>query len=112
METFVEVLGRGEGDSLPCGPTDVDDGFGYLDDLDFWDVDPRDFEATRDAHAQRLPVLCVQLDRLCEEDLGRLLYFEMLSCYLSAELLGVDPFDQPGVEAYKRRMFAALGAAR
>ena len=111
METFVEVLGRGEGDSLPCGPTDVDDGFGYLDGLDFWDVNRASFEATRDAHAQRLPVLSVQLDRLCEEDLGRLLYFEMLSCYLSAELLGVDPFDQPGVEAYKRRMFAALGAA-
>ena len=36
-------------------------------------------------------------------------YFFAFACYLSAELLGVNPFDQPGVEAYKQRMFRALG---
>ncbi|HOH18225.1 MAG TPA: glucose-6-phosphate isomerase, partial [Bacilli bacterium] len=38
-----------------------------------------------------------------------LVYFFMLSCGISAALLGVNPYDQPGVEAYKRNMFALLG---
>ena len=49
------------------------------------------------------------IDRVDEENLGGLFYFFQFACYLSAELLGVNPFDQPGVEAYKGWMFRALG---
>lgn len=50
--------------------------------------------------------LCV--DRICEETLGELFYFFEFSCGVSAYLLGINPFNQPGVEAYKKNMFALL----
>ena len=49
---------------------------------------------------------CGTLD---EAKLGELFYFMELSCVLSAYILGVNPFDQPGVEQYKHNMFALLG---
>lgn len=109
METFLDVLRPGEGDSLLLGGSDIDDRFGYLDGVDFWDVNKASFAASRAAHARALPCPTIELDRIDEEHLGRLFYFLMFSCYLSAELLGVNPFDQPGVEAYKQLMFETLG---
>ena len=47
--------------------------------------------------------------RLDEETYGRMYYFFMMACAISGKLLGVDPFDQNGVEEYKRSMFSALG---
>lgn len=109
METFLDVVEPGEGDSLVLGGSDIDDRFGYLDGADFWDINKASFAATRAAHAPTLPCPTIELDRLDAEHLGRLLYFLMFSCYLSASLLDVNPFDQPGVEAYKRLMFRTLG---
>ncbi|WP_346696934.1 hypothetical protein [Thermophilibacter mediterraneus] len=109
METFLDVLEPGAGDSLVLGGQDIDDRFGYLDGVDFWDVNKASFSASRAAHARTLPCPTIELDRVDEEHLGRLFYFFMFSCYLSAELLGVNPFDQPGVEAYKQLMFKTLG---
>ena len=109
METFLDVLEPGDGDSLVLGGQDIDDRFGYLDGADFWDVNKASFSASRAAHARTLPCPTIEIDRVDEEHLGRLFYFFMFSCYLSAELLGVNPFDQPGVEAYKRLMFETLG---
>ena len=109
METFLDVLEPGAGDSLVLGGQDIDDRFGYLDGADFWDVNKASFSASRSAHARTLPCPTIELDRVDEEHLGRLFYFFMFSCYLSAELLGVNPFDQPGVEAYKQLMFETLG---
>ena len=65
--------------------------------------------ATRTAHAQKLPCLTLTLDRLDMETFGELFYFYQFTCVLSSVLLGVNPFDQPGVEAYKGWMFKALG---
>lgn len=110
LETFIDIQEPGEGDHLVLGGTDVEDGFGYLDGADFWDINKASFAATREAHAAVLPCPTIELDHITEEELGRLFYFFMLSCYLSAELLGVNPFDQPGVEAYKQLMFSALGS--
>ena len=110
LETFIDIQEPGGGDHLVLGGTDVEDGFGYLDGADFWDINKASFAATREAHAAVLPCPTIELDRITEEELGRLFYFFMLSCYLSAELLGVNPFDQPGVEAYKQLMFSALGS--
>ena len=109
METFLDVIEPGEEDSLVLGDSDIDDRFGYLDGADFWDVNKASFAASRAAHARTLPCPTLEIDRLDEEHLGRLFYFFMFSCYLSAELLGVNPFDQPGVEAYKELMFRTLG---
>lgn len=109
FETFLDVKEPGTKDSLVIGGTDVADGFGYLDGKDFWQVNRASFEATRAAHSQVLPCLTLAMDRLDAFHMGQLFYFFAFACYLSAELLGVNPFDQPGVEAYKQRMFRALG---
>lgn len=56
-----------------------------------------------------VPNISVSLSRLDEENLGELIYFFEKACAVSGYLLGVNPFDQPGVEAYKKNMFALLG---
>ena len=56
-----------------------------------------------------VPCLRIVLPRLTEHYIGALLYFFEVGCGVSGNLLGVNPFDQPGVESYKRNMFALLG---
>ena len=65
---------------------------------------------TRLAHVDGgVPNLRVELERLDEYNLGQLIYFFEKGCGISGLLLGVNPFNQPGVEAYKKNMFALLG---
>ena len=67
-------------------------------------------QGTALAHAGGgVPVIQLELPRLDAFHLGYLIYFFMKSCAISAYLLDVNPFDQPGVEAYKVNMFALLG---
>ena len=76
--------------------------------LDF--VEEQAFQGTVAAHADGgCPVITVDCGPLNEETVGRLFFFFELSCAISAYLLGVNPFDQPGVEAYKENMFRLLG---
>jgi glucose-6-phosphate isomerase len=56
-----------------------------------------------------VPNISVTLSRIDELNLGELIYFFEKACAVSGYLLGVNPFDQPGVEAYKKNMFALLG---
>jgi len=56
-----------------------------------------------------VPNLRIELDRLDEYNLGQLIYFFEKACGISGLLLGINPFNQPGVEAYKKNMFALLG---
>ena len=56
-----------------------------------------------------LPNILIHMDALNEENIGQLIYFFEMACAISGYLLGVNPFDQPGVEAYKNNMFALLG---
>ncbi len=109
FETFIDVLTPGDKDSLVLGGTDVADAFGYLDGKDFWDINKASFSATREAHAATLPCLTIELDHLDATHMGMLFYWFAFACYASGELLGVNPFNQPGVEAYKERMFKTLG---
>jgi glucose-6-phosphate isomerase len=55
-----------------------------------------------------VPNLRIELPMLNEYYLGQLIYFYEIACGISGYLLGVNPFDQPGVEAYKKNMFALL----
>jgi len=67
-------------------------------------------EGTRLAHMDGgVPNLIVELDALNEYTYGEMVYFFEKACGLSGLLLGVNPFDQPGIEAYKVNMFALLG---
>lgn len=56
-----------------------------------------------------VPNLVIELDELNEFTFGEMIYFFEKACAISGTLLGVNPFDQPGVEAYKTNMFALLG---
>ena len=55
-----------------------------------------------------VPNLIITMDKLNESNLGHLIYFFELACAMSGTLLGVNPFNQPGVEEYKKNMFKLL----
>ena len=90
---------------------DVDlDGLNYLagKTVDF--VNQKASQGTLLAHTDgQVPNLMVNIPKLDEYNFGYLVYFFEKSCAISGYLLGVNPFDQPGVEAYKKNMFALLG---
>ncbi|MDE3841148.1 glucose-6-phosphate isomerase [Bacillus methanolicus] len=86
------------------------DGLNYLagKTVDF--VNNKAFEGTLLAHTDGgVPNLIVSIPQLDEYTFGYLVYFFEKACAMSGYLLGVNPFDQPGVEAYKANMFALLG---
>ncbi len=86
------------------------DGLNYLEgrSLDF--VDEQAFQGTVEAHVDGgVPVITMDMGELTERSLGELFYFFELACGISAYMLGVNPFNQPGVEFYKRNMFKLLG---
>ena len=85
------------------------DGLKYLEEKELSFINKKAEEATIAAHKKHIPVLEVILPNLSEKSLGALVYFFELSCAISALFSKVDPFDQPGVEAYKKEMFKLLG---
>ncbi len=56
-----------------------------------------------------VPNIIVDIDKITPFTIGELLYFFEKACGISGYILGVNPFDQPGVEEYKKNMFAMLG---
>jgi len=67
-------------------------------------------EGTLQAHVSGgVPNIVINIKDLSEESIGELIYFFELACAMSGKLLGVNPFDQPGVEEYKDNMFRLLG---
>lgn len=86
------------------------DGLNYLEGktLDF--VDEQAYLGTLAAHVDGgVPVITMDCGELNERKVGELFYFLELCCGVSAYILGVNPFNQPGVELYKRNMFELLG---
>lgn len=86
------------------------DGLNFLAGKTMSYVNQKAFEGTVLAHTDGgVPNLVISIDRADEENLGRLIYFFERACAVSGYMLGVNPFDQPGVESYKKNMFALLG---
>ena len=86
------------------------DGLNFLAGADMDFIRDRAMEGTLLAHTEGgVPNVIVETDGKSAGDLGELIYFFEYSCGLSGYLLDVNPFDQPGVEAYKKNMFALLG---
>jgi glucose-6-phosphate isomerase len=109
FETFINLEEAGARLPISADPRTAD-GFEYLDGKDFADLNRTAYEATVQAHATGgVPVMILNVPELTPYYFGQLFYFFEYACFISATLLGVDPFDQPGVEAYKTRMFGALG---
>lgn len=90
-------------------PTDLD-GLNYLTGKTMDFVNKNAMNGTILAHTDGgVPVVCIQLDSQNEMALGELFYFFEFACGVSGYILGVNPFNQPGVESYKKNMFALLG---
>ncbi len=95
--------------TLGKDPTDVD-GLNYLEGRTMAFVNEKAFEGTVLAHNDGgVPNVVLHASDFSEETLGEIIYFFEKACAISGYLLGVNPFNQPGVESYKKNMFALLG---
>lgn len=85
------------------------DGLNYLAGKDLNYVNKKAMEGTIEAHVSGgVPNILFKMEKLDEENLGGLIYFFELACAMSGSILKVNPFNQPGVEEYKRNMFRLL----
>lgn len=86
------------------------DGLNYLSGKTFHYINGKAFEGTREAHVDGgVPCISIHLDEINPENLGRFIYLCELFTAVYVYCLGENPFDQPGVEAYKKAMFRLLG---
>ena len=87
------------------------DGLNFIAGKNLSYVNSKAHEGTLHAHSEsgNVPNIQINLNELTPFTLGELIYFFMKSCAMSAYLLGVNPFNQPGVEIYKKNMFHLLG---
>ncbi len=86
------------------------DGLNFVADKTMDFVNKKAMEGTIEAHISgEVPNILIKLKKLDAENLGELIYFFELACGISGKILGVNPFNQPGVEAYKKNMFRLLG---
>ena len=109
VETFLRLDDADAGLTVQDEPGDPD-GLNYLAGVPMGSVNEKAYQGTAEAHAEGgVPNWTLTLSRLDAETVGRLLYFYEHAVAVSGTMLGVDPFDQPGVETYKQKMFSLLG---
>ena len=85
------------------------DGLNYLAGKDLDYVNKKAMEGTIKAHVSGdVPNIVIEVEKLDEENIGELIYFFEKACAMSGNILGVNPFNQPGVEEYKKNMFKLL----
>ena len=108
FETVVSVLEQHHTEVIPSDEANLD-GLNYIAGKRVDEVNKMAELGTRIAHVDGdVPNMLVTVPALTEQYLGELIYFFEKACGISGYLLGVNPFNQPGVEAYKRNMFALL----
>ena len=94
---------------IPDDPNNID-GLNFLSGKELHDVNRMAMTGTLLAHNDGgVPNIVIEVDSRDEYHFGYLVYFFELACAVSGYMLGVNPFDQPGVEAYKKNMYALLG---
>ena len=109
FETVLWVNRKKEDICIPHITDDNDDGLAYLAGESLNVISKKAMAGALAAHTMGdVPNVLIELDRQDEYDLGWMFYFFEKSCAISAYMLGVNPFDQPGVDAYKKNMFALL----
>lgn len=110
FETIVHA--KGSNNELIISRTNNDsDELNYLAGKSFDFVRERAFEGVLAAHSEvgKVPCVIIDIDKFTPESIGSLFYFFEKAAAMSAYLLGVNPFNQPGVEVYKKNMFTLLG---
>lgn len=109
FETVLSIEKSKRKIAIPMDKDDLD-GLNYLKGKTITEVNYNAELGTAIAHVDgQVPNLRISIPELNEQNLGQLIYFYEFACGLSGYILDVNPFDQPGVEAYKKNMFALLG---
>lgn len=109
FETVMSVAAPRQQSAIPADEKNLDD-INYLLGKSLTEINHNAELGTILAHVDgAVPVLRLILEKVDEYTLGQLIYFFEFACGISGYTLGVNPFDQPGVEAYKRNMFHLLG---
>ena len=109
FETVISVKNPGAKFIIPDDPANVD-GLNFISGKELDYVNKTAMTATLIAHNDGgVPNILLEVEDRSAYSLGYLIYFFEFACAMSGYLLGVNPFDQPGVEAYKKNMFALLG---
>lgn len=109
FETVMQFKDAGQDVEIELAQDDGD-GLNFLAGKNMSFVNKKAFEGTVLAHTDGgVPNFVIEVDKIDEYNLGELIYFFEKACAISGYLLGVNPFNQPGVESYKKNMFALLG---
>ncbi len=109
FETVLSLDLAGKDMTIESFPGDPD-GLNYLSGKTMSYVNSKAIQGTKLAHHEGgVPIIELQLQDLSLESIGQLIYFYEFACGVSGYMLGINPFDQPGVEDYKNNMFALLG---
>ncbi len=109
IETFIKIK-NSSASVMVKEDRQFGDGFDYLENMDFAEINKVAEKATIEAHARGgVPCIEFEAEEISEETFGSLYYIFMLACAISGLLMGINPFDQEGVEEYKRSMFKDLG---
>ncbi len=110
FETIINVINPALDVAIPSDKADLD-GLNYLAGKKLSYVNQMAYQGTLKAHEEDGGVPCniITIEKLDAKTLGYLFYFFMRTCAMSAYLLDINPFNQPGVEIYKKNMFHLLG---
>ena len=110
FETIINVENPNYDIEVPYDEENLD-GLNYLAGKKLSYINHKAYEGTLDAHSRtgNVPNITITIDKVDARNLGHLYYFFMKACAMSAYLNGVNPFNQPGVEVYKKNMFHLLG---
>ena len=109
FETVIQVEEPRKSFEIPRDEANLD-GLNFLAGKTMHEVNTNAFKGTILAHNDgNVPNLVLKIDGLSPRTFGEMVYFFELACAVSGYTLGVNPFNQPGVEAYKKNMFALLG---
>ena len=112
QETFLTVKDGGAKIAVPSSAENAD-GLDYLAGMDYADIYACAKEGVMQAHIKGgVPCMKIEMAKKDARSLGALIYFFELACAVSGYMEGVNPFDQPGVEEYKKNMFALLKKAQ
>ena len=108
FETVISI--KTPNSDITINPDDDNlDGLNYLAGKGLDYVNKKAMEGTMKAHVSGdVPNIVIELEKLDEENIGELIYFFEKACAMSGNILGVNPFNQPGVEEYKKNMFKLL----
>ena len=105
FETIINVVDMNEEDIIMTSQENDEDNLNYLENMTLDYINKKTMEGALDAHLEGdVPSILLNLSKLDEENIGFLIYFFEKACAMYCRLLGVDAFNQPGVEAYKKNM--------